>query len=58
MRAPGFIGRKAEFFQSAVNAAGFTCDADLPSVMNQFVGEADPVILRDDPHQIALNLLR
>ncbi len=45
---PGFIHRVAELFQGAIHAAGLAGDADLAAVVDEFVGELDPVILWDD----------
>lgn len=52
--APGFVGSVAEGFEGAVGTARFAGDADLASVMDEFVRELNPVILRNDLHQFLL----
>lgn len=57
MTGPGFVGGVAKGFQRAVDAARFAGDADLAPVMDHFVGELDPVVARDDLHQLLLDFL-
>jgi len=58
MGGPGLIGGETKLLQSAIEAARLPCDADLSSMMNQFVGEVDPSILRDDFHEVAFDFIR
>lgn len=57
MATPGFVGGVAEGFEGAVGAAGFSGDANLSAMMDQFVGELDPVVTRDDLHELLLDFL-
>lgn len=57
MTAPSFVGGVTEGFQRAVDAARFAGNADLAPVMDHFVGELDPVVARDDLHQLLLDFL-
>ena len=57
-RGPGFVGGVAESFHVALRALGFTGDADGAAVMNDLVGEGDPLVLRDDLHQVLFDLDR
>lgn len=45
---PGFIHRVAELFQGAIHTAGHAGNADLAAVVDEFMGELDPVVLWDD----------
>src|SRR6185437_3553609 len=57
MAAPGFVGRVAQRFDGAIDAARFSGDADLATVVDEFVGELDPMVAGDDLHQVLLDLL-
>ncbi len=52
MASPGFIAGIAKRFQSAIDAARFTGDANLAAMVNHFVRKRDPVVLGNDLHQI------
>src|SRR5580704_14670244 len=55
--APGFIGGVAKVFEGTVEALGLTGDAELASVPDDLVGKEDPLVARDNAHQILLNFL-
>lgn len=56
MRAPGFIGCVAEWFQGAIDAPRFAREADLAAVVDEFVGELDPAVLRDEFLEVFFDL--
>ncbi len=58
MRAPRLVGGVTQFLEGAIETSWSSGDAHLSAMMNQFVGEVDPTILRNDLHQVTLNLLR
>src|SRR3974377_2247458 len=53
---PGFVGGVAERFDWAVDAFGLARDADGAAMMDDLVGEVDPLVARDDLHQVLLDL--
>ena len=53
---PGFIRRVAQLLQCAIHTAGLACDADLPAMVDEFVGELDPAVLGDDFLQVGFYL--
>ena len=55
---PGLVAGVALFLDGAVDAAGFAGDADGAAVQDELVAEVDPVIFRDDLHQILLDFFR
>lgn len=55
---PGFVFRVAELFEVAAVAFWFAGDAHLAAMVNELVREGDPVVLRDNLHQLLLDLLR
>ena len=57
LRLPGFVFGVAELFEVAAVAFGFAGGADLSAVMDELVGEGDPAVLRNDPHQFLLDFL-
>ena len=54
MATPGLITGIAEWLQSAIGAARLAGDANLAAVVDHLVGKGDPVVLRDDLHQVLL----
>ena len=58
MRRPGLIGGVTQRLERAVRAARRTRDADLPAVVDQLMREGDPTVLRNELHQVMLDLLR
>ena len=44
---PGFIHRVAKLFQGAIHTPRLAGDADLTAMVDEFVGELDPVVLWD-----------
>src|SRR5271165_2112978 len=56
--APSFVGGVAESFQWTLGALRLAGDADGAAVMNDLVGEVDPLALRDNLHQVLLDLWR
>ena len=54
----GFVGGVAEGLERAVGAAGLTGDAERAAVGDDAVGEVDPLGLRDEAHQVALDFFR
>src|SRR3984885_5479680 len=58
MRTPGLIGRVAELLQRAIHTPRIPRNTNLPPMMNQLMGKSDPPVLRNDLHQILLDLLR
>src|SRR5690348_15261129 len=57
-RRPSLVFSVAERLNRAVCATRLPRDAEIASVMNHLVREQYPAILRDDLHQILLDLLR
>ncbi len=55
---PSLVLRRAQLFEVAAIAFGPPRFADLAAVVNELVRERDPVILRNDPHQLLLDFLR
>src|SRR5947209_20069982 len=54
---PALVGGVADVFERALDATRLPRDADAASVPDQLVGEVDPLLARDDLHQILLDLL-
>ena len=57
-RAPGLVGGVAEVFERTVDTLGLARDAELASVPYDLVGKKNPLLARDDAHQVLLDLLR
>src|ERR1700682_4348817 len=55
---PSLIRSVANIFQSALSAPRTASDAHRTSVMNDLMSEIDPLILRDDFHQVLFDALR
>ena len=56
MRTPRLVGGIAQRFEGAVGALRVARDAYLAAVVDELVGEGDPVVLRDDLHEVLLDL--
>ena len=54
-RTPRFVFRPAELLEVALPAFGIPRRANLASMMNDLVREADPSVLRNHLHQLLLN---
>src|SRR5437868_10512138 len=57
-RRPALVSGVADVFEWALDAARLPRDADATSMPDQLMGEVDPLLARDDPHQVLLDLLR
>ena len=55
-RFPGLVLRGAKLLEVAPVAFGLAGFADLAAVMDELVTERNPAVLRDDPHEVLLNL--
>jgi hypothetical protein len=55
---PGFVGGVTDVFEWTLGALGHARDAEGTSVMNNLVGEVDPFVLREDAHEVLLDLDR
>src|ERR1700731_2827906 len=56
-RAPGLIGGMADVFQKAIHALRFARNAELASMPDNLMGEENPLLARDDAHQVLLDFL-
>src|SRR5207248_9341988 len=52
----GFVGGLADGLQFAIDALGLARNAQSASMPNHAMREVDPLVTRDHPHQILLNL--
>ena len=55
-RAPCFVGSVAQVFQGTLRALGLAGDTNGATVMNDLVGEVDPLLARNDLHQVLFDL--
>ena len=53
---PSFIPSVADVLQQALRAFRTACDAQLPAVPDDLMGKQNPLVLRNDLHQILLDL--
>jgi len=54
--APRLVTRITNPLQSAIHTFRFPGDADLPAMVNQFVGKGNPPVLRDNFHEVLFHL--
>ena len=52
----GFVSGVTNVFEGTLGALGHAGDAEGASVMNDLVGKVDPLGLRDDAHEVLLDL--
>ena len=58
LTSPGLVFGRAKLLQAATVALGFAGLADLAAVVDDLVGEVDPASLRQNTHQLQLDLFR
>src|ERR1700729_1135780 len=56
-RAPGFVGGVAQVLERTVDTLRLASDAKLASVPDDLVGKENPLLARDDSHQVLFDLL-
>ena len=57
-RGPGFVGSVAEVFKRTLGTFRLARDADAAAMMDDLVGEVDPLAAWDDVHEVLLDFSR